>query len=144
MALESVDRDVVAKAVAKYRDSTDLTFTAVSTPVLSGSGETDIIFQESSSGLPESVRGATWCNDAVDGTSYDCDQQYIRIRGDGAYTQTVTSHEMGHAFGLLHGPNASPAQSNGTSTMGIMRTPVSAITSTDLGSTVISNINFHY
>lgn len=51
------------------------------------------------SNLPSSADGVTWCNDAVNGSTYGCDQQYVRIRGCGTYARGLACHETGHAIG---------------------------------------------
>lgn len=81
----------------------------------------------------------TWCNDAV-GT-FQCDQQYIRIRGNGYYTSSLTCHETGHAVGLLHGDLASPKLGKTNKVLGCMTTPVQ---SEVLGKNQIENINGRY
>src|ERR1044072_6944484 len=94
--LESEDRSTVNNAIDGEYRPTDLAFHYDSSPVFEGSAETDIIYQEGSTGLPDSAAGRTWCN-GVSSTHYKCDQQYIRIRGNGRYTYARVCHETGHA-----------------------------------------------
>jgi hypothetical protein len=75
-----------------------------------------------SSDLPDSLDGATWCNDAADNRR--CDQQYIRIRGAGHYSKGLSCHETGHAVGLVHGDQASPPKNNGDEKLGCLENPV--------------------
>lgn len=137
--LETVDRNKVFETWSKDYRPTVLTGTYDSTPTFSGGGETDIIYQEGSSGVPDSADGVTWCNDAVDRDSVRCDQQFIRIRGNGRYTRGLTCHETGHAIGLVHGSVASPRRSNSDYRLGCMRTPVGA--NQALGANNRDNIN---
>ncbi len=96
--LEQPDKLTVNQVIDLEYRPTDLAFHYDSSPVFSGSGETDIIYQEGSNGVPSSVDGITWCN-ATGGDVVDCDQQYIRIRGNGNYVYHLTCHETGHAVG---------------------------------------------
>lgn len=142
-ALEAADQTVVKNVAARY-NATDLSVSLVSTPVTSGSGQTDVIFQEGSRGMG-SLAGITFCNDKASGTTWQCDQQYVQIRGYDTYTEKSAGHEMGHAVGLLHGSNASPIQGNECAAeLGIMRIATSCITSASLGTLVTSNINYVY
>lgn len=87
-----------------WDSATDVTATYDSTPVFSGPGETDVVFQEAIiPGFPDWVEGATWCEDKTNGTNWECDQRYIRIRGAGVYSNWLVAHESGHALGLIHG-----------------------------------------
>lgn len=142
--LETPDRQAVEAALNEEYAPTDLTITYDSTPVFSGSGETDIIYQEGAFGMPDYVLGITWCDDAVDGSTYECDQSYIRVRGAGVYSKKIACHESGHAVGLTHGTEAYPVTSNSSSILGCMRTPIESMTTADLGSNQVSNINSVY
>lgn len=88
---------------------TDLSVSATSTPVYSGSGETDVIYQVAQN--IGNLVGLTWCNDAVDGTAYACDQQYVRFDPDHSGTENAACHETGHAVGLTHAEDAYPVLS---------------------------------
>jgi len=84
------------------------------TPVYSGSAETDIVvvgasFMVSTYGLI----GGVFCNDAVSTTR--CDQQYVYLdipwydsQTYNPYRKGNACHELGHAIGLTHGSNAAP------------------------------------
>ncbi|MEV0345093.1 hypothetical protein AB0H88_04970 [Nonomuraea sp. NPDC050680] len=120
--LESEDRSTVNDAIDGEYRPTDLAFHYDSSPVFEGSAETDIIYQEGSTGLPDSVAGRTWCN-ARGGERYNCDQQYIRIRGNGGYIYARVCHETGHAVGLQHGDYAIPWLNKTDSRLGCMVTP---------------------
>lgn len=141
--LESPDRVVVFDVMGRFAQ-TDLTTNYDSTPVFSGSGETDVIYQEGSDGLSSGAVGVTWCNDKQDGTTWLCDQQYIRIRGNGNYTGESAGHETGHAVGLVHGRESAPKKDMCASVMGIMRGPLDCFNSVSLGSNIIQNINDVY
>jgi hypothetical protein len=136
---------------SRIRDALDNSFGATaaltvsypSTPVYSGGAETDIIYQQGS--IPYSgVVGITWCNDAVDGTAYKCDQTYIRFTTDTYYEhRALTCHETGHAVGLTHGDDASPYVSNSSSVLGCMVTPYDVDAYT-LGSNNVQEIDDVY
>lgn len=113
----------VASALGEYA-STDLSVTYDSSPVYSGSGETDIIYQTAN--LDAGVYGLTWCDDAVNSSSWECDQQYVRFNSDSGTPMdaVLACHESGHAVGVMHGVFGSPSvASNDTSIMGCGRTP---------------------
>ncbi|MEW9550359.1 hypothetical protein [Nonomuraea sp. NPDC050783] len=139
--LESPDRAAVNSAIDDEYRPTDLAFHYDSSPVFSGDGETDIIYQEGSTGLPSNLDGITWCN-AKGHDNKDCDQQYIRIRGNGHYTHGLTCHETGHAVGLQHGDWASPQLSRTDTRLGCMVTPVGS--NAGLGANNRENINATY
>lgn len=140
--LEAVDKQTVNAAIDGEYRPTDLAFHYDSSPVFSGEGETDIIYQEGSTGLPDSAAGMTWC-DAKGGDGLDCDQQYIRIRGNGYYTYARVCHETGHAVGLQHGDNASPPLDKHNDTrLGCLLTPSDG--HPDLGANNRENINATY
>jgi hypothetical protein len=58
-ALEAVDRAVVNDVMSRQYNPTDLSVSYDSTPVFSGSAETDVVYEESSAGLPSSLDGYT-------------------------------------------------------------------------------------
>lgn len=93
--------------MANSYDGTDLSVHFDTTPVYSGSGETDIIYRSK----PEDFRkddfiGMTWCDDAV--SALRCDQQYINFRYVNQVNRALACHETGHAVGLTHGRDAYP------------------------------------
>ncbi|MFG6198202.1 hypothetical protein [Nonomuraea sp. JJY05] len=139
--LEQVDKNTVNNVIDSEYRPTDLAFHYDSSPVFSGGAETDIIYQEGSNGIPSSADGTTWCN-ASGGDGVDCDQQYIRIRGNGHYTNTLTCHETGHAVGLQHGDVSSPRLSKTDSRLGCLQTPVPP--GATLGANNRDNINATY
>lgn len=137
--LETPDRDDVSAVNRREYDlGTNLDMRYDSSPVFSGAGETDIVYQEGSTNLDADVDGVTWCDDAVDGERYKCDQQYVRMRGNEVITQRLSCHETGHAIGFVHGQKAYPPLSNGDNRLGCMTTPVET---SDLGSNQVENIN---
>lgn len=141
--LEQDDKNNVATALQNEYVPTDLNIYYDSTPVFSGEGETDIVYQEGNN-IPSTAAGITWCNDEAGSTTYECDQSYIRIRTGGAYNLRRSCHETGHAVGLLHGANASPSVGQLDSRLGCMRTPTDEISSGDLGGNQVYLINHHY
>jgi len=88
----------------------------------------------------------TWCIDIDPNSNYECDQHVIRILGDGQIRHKVTTHETGHALGLTHGAEAYPVHGQCSPIMGVMRASLGCpgFDTSDLGSTVITNINYSY
>jgi hypothetical protein len=78
-----------------------------------GSGETDVVYRS----RPADFDGANtvgyyFCDDPVSGGK--CDQGYVNLRRTDwspAYMRAVVCHETGHAVGLLHPTDATPAKS---------------------------------
>lgn len=142
-ALEAADRTALTNMLDAQYGPTDLTLIYDSTPVFSGGGETDWIYQEGPI-EEEGVIGRTWCNDKV--STWACDQHYIKLEGSGQYFQNpkVTCHETGHAAGLTHGNAAYPVLPMNASSLGCLRAPLEAITSNALGSSNASQINAVY
>ncbi|MQS37714.1 hypothetical protein FFZ77_19395 [Streptomyces katsurahamanus] len=143
--LESPDRAAVSSTMSNEYAPTNLAIHYDSTPVFSGSGETDIIYQEGSKNLSENSIGVTWCEDGGEGSGryalWECDQQYIRIRGNGTYDTSVACHETGHAVGLTHGMDAIPVKGNNEPRLGCM---VTSDWNNNLGSSNVANINSVY
>jgi hypothetical protein len=121
--LEPEDRTVVINVMNNIYGPTDLSVSLDTSPTFSGSAETDIVYEESGIGVPDTASGATFCNDAVN--ELRCDQQYIRILGGGHYVKGLVCHETGHAVGLLHGNRSDPLVSNTDERLGCMETPTS-------------------
>ncbi|WP_411082105.1 hypothetical protein [Streptomyces sp. cmx-18-6] len=137
--LEAVDRTIVTNMLKSQYSPTDLVIKYDSTPTFSGSAETDVVWQEGSKGVSDDAAGTTWCDDPVSGNR--CDQQVIRIRGNGTYDPSITCHEMGHAVGLLHGNNAYPMLDREDARLGCM---IAKGYNATLGSNNVSNINGNY
>ncbi|GAA2264042.1 hypothetical protein GCM10009853_016700 [Glycomyces scopariae] len=138
--LETVDRNAVNNVMTNVYGPTDFSVSYDSTPSFSGGAETDIVYQESSTGVSASADGVTFCNNAAD--SLRCDQQYVRIRGGGHFVKGLTCHETGHAVGLVHGNQASPQKSKTDEALGCMETPTSS--DEGLQANNIANINATY
>ncbi|MGQ0846596.1 MAG: hypothetical protein ACT4QF_20935 [Sporichthyaceae bacterium] len=85
--LETSDFNVIVNVMDTDYETSDtgLSVSNTTSPSYSGGTETDIIYQESNQSIPSNLDGMTWCDDAVDGTSHECDQQYVRIRDSGHY-----------------------------------------------------------
>lgn len=98
---------------------TDLSVTRHTKASYSGGSETDIIFLYRDD-LPSGVAGRAWCDDAVSSTK--CDQHYAAFADD-TPSSSIVCHEAGHSIGLTHGAQASPAQSQTSSSLGCMKTP---------------------
>ncbi|SEC83488.1 hypothetical protein [Streptomyces melanosporofaciens] len=120
--LEDVDKANVRSALSTEYSPTHLAIHYDADPVFSGSAETDIVYQEGSKNLDADSAGVTWCNGVGSGR-YDCDQQYIRIRGYDAYTKGRVCHETGHAVGLQHGSASQPSLGNQDTRLGCLQTP---------------------
>jgi hypothetical protein len=140
-ALEAEDRDVINDMLYHEYKPTDLAFGYDSTPAFSGTGQTDIVYEEAT--VTGSAEGITWCNaEVAGGAYYDCDQQFVRMEGGGTISYGLSCHETGHAVGLLHGYESYPRLSNTDSRLGCMMTPVDAFET--LGSNNIDQINANY
>lgn len=142
--LESPDRSIVQQVMANQVAPTDLSVSYDSSPTFSGSGETDVIYQEGSTGMPAGVLGMAWCNDPENGTTSLCDQFYIRIRGNGVIDLITAGHETGHAIGLGHPQWAYPAKLACDGAFAVMRAAYSCITGGSFGSLNVENINWVY
>lgn len=107
--LSSAEKSTISRAVKDYYGPTDLVVKIESHGVTEGGSETDIIYKAKR--LARGKIGITWCDDAV--TSRKCDQHYIAFNSNhadiGALNKSDVCHETGHAVGLTHGPDASPA-----------------------------------
>jgi len=140
--LEQADRDSLTNMLNNRYALTDLVMHYDSSPAFDGDSETDWIYQEDVP--PVGLIGYVWCNDQV-GTSWECDQHYIKIQGGGYYQDwKVTCHETGHATGLTHGDWANPVTNNSNSVLGCLRTPLSAITTSAIGDNNKDQINALY
>ncbi|CUR54913.1 exported hypothetical protein [metagenome] len=140
--LEPEDRAVTTNGMEAWDNATVVTASLDSSPTFSGNAETDVIFQEGKiPGFPDWVDGATWCEDRVNGTDYQCDQHYVRIRGAGVYSKWLVAHESGHSLGLVHGTEAQPPTTGTASVMGIMTT---GSLPSSLGATPIAKVDGTY
>ncbi|MFC6704401.1 hypothetical protein [Flexivirga alba] len=138
LELEAGDKSVVRNMLASQYSPTDLQIYYDSTPKLTGTGETDILYQEGD--VPGSYNGYTWCDDPV--ATYVCDQTVVRIEGGGYYKPGLSCHETGHAVGLTHGADAYPRRNQRDSILGCMETPTDDLT--PLGANQRNNINAYY
>ncbi|WP_331763670.1 hypothetical protein [Streptomyces anthocyanicus] len=139
--LEAEDRSVVVTMFTNEYSPTDLVRHYDDAPVFSGEGETDHVWQEGSTGLDSDAVGMAWCNDPI-GTTHECDQHYIRIRGNGYIDASVTCHEMGHAVGLVHGNLAYPTR--GMEDHAALGCMVSSDYEANLGTNNVNGINSTY
>lgn len=139
--LEAADKATVIEVLTGEYGPTHLTLIYDDTPVFSGAGETDIIYQEGSAGISSDADGVYWCN-ARGNVAFLCDQGYVRIRGGGHYNPGLICHETGHAVGLTHGNNADPWVGQQDSRLACMKKSVGS--GTPLGPNNKTNINFWY
>lgn len=141
-ALEALDRAALEAMLGAQYAPGDLRLHYEANPTFDGPGETDWIFQEGPIDT-EGTRGRTWCNDTV-GT-WECDQHYIKVEGPAGYQNPkLTCHEVGHAVGLTHGPQASPVLDDDDADLGCMRRPLNAVTSNAIGAANKAQINAVY
>ena len=122
--LEANDQDAVRSMLANQYSPTHLAIHYDSTPVFDGTAQTDIVYQEAEAALPipSGYYGFMWCNTQAP-AYYECDQAYIRIQSPDGYRidgGSIGCHETGHAVGLVHGSDAYPAVSDGSSAVGCM------------------------
>jgi hypothetical protein len=139
-ALESADINAVSIAMADEYNPTNLDVWYDSTPVFSGPGETDVVYQEGSYDFDDNTVGVTWCDDPTNGEDYLCDQAYIMIRAFGNYSETTAAHETGHAVGLVHPSYASPVGTPCQLKFHVMRENLDCIDGPELGSMLTHNI----
>lgn len=139
-SLTSGAKSVIATMLSADYAPTDFSVTIQSSGVYTGGSETDIVYQQSTSGMTGTVIGFAWCDDAV--TNRKCDQHYVRFRYDSIDAE-LACHETGHAVGLTHGHEASPRESQTAAELGCMETPDSG-NRPHLGSHNVSEINSTY
>jgi hypothetical protein len=100
-------------SMSRSYDGTDLSTHYDTSPKFSGSGETDVVYRSRPSDFDgANTVGYYFCDDPVSGGK--CDQGYINLRRtdwSAAYMRAVVCHETGHAVGLLHPDDATPAKS---------------------------------
>lgn len=122
------------QANGSYDISNKISITYESTPRQSGGGETDIYYVLGT--LDPLVYGQTSCNDPIGTYSgYRCDQHYVTFDSTQAClyqqcaaaviannTRSMACHETGHTFGLQHGQNSWPKQSQTDAEYACMRT----------------------
>lgn len=103
----------INKTMANSYDGTDLHTYYDTTPKTTGAGETDVVYVSNPGGFGnhDDLIGFTWCDDAITGSNYACDQQYVNFRSPNA-TRALACHETGHAVGLTHGEDADPVLPN--------------------------------
>lgn len=138
-SLNSTSRTQVTNTLNNQFNPTDLNVSLESPAVYTGGSETDIIYQLNS-GLPLGVSGYTWCDDPID--TAKCDQHYVQFYSD-FWAQNITCHESGHAVGLVHGSEASPALSSTDPSLACMKTSDN-FNSNGLGTHNVSQINGQY
>lgn len=141
MSYTTAETSINATLSGSY-NGTHLNVSHASSPVYSGSAETDIIYISSPGGFVTGDDGYTWCDNVAAANSFKCDQQYVNFR----YTSTtrpLACHETGHAVGLLHGANSNPTSNNQASALQCMKKTVSSA-DWHLGSNNTTSINNMY
>lgn len=137
-SLDATAKANIATVLNDLYNPTDLSVIHENPPSYSGGSETDVIYQVNGS-LDPFTDATTWCDDAINSTQ--CDQHYVAFRTNSiAYNNAIACHETGHAVGLTHGAQASPAISNSDSSLGCMAIPAPY----SLGTHQISQINSVY
>lgn len=145
----TTSRDAVTRSMDGL-DTTDLNTAYDSTPVTSGSGETDVMYRQNPDDFPDgsNLVGIMWCDDRVNTAVYRCDQAYVNFNGSALWA--TACHETGHAVGLLHGFYHDPRVSNDASEANAdspdakcMRTPIDRYLNT-YGTVNVANINWEY
>lgn len=125
-------------------DGTDLHIYYDTTPKTSGSGETDVVYVSRPNDFKKANQiGFTWCDDAVTGSNYECDQQYVNFRNPQTTNRALACHETGHAVGLLHGDDADPLLNPQDSRLNCMVATIDA-NLRFLDDNNVANINFVY
>ncbi len=104
-----------------------------------GSAETDIIYRQGT--LQGGLIGLTICDDAISSTQ--CDQEYVTFSMSTPFL-TLICHESGHAVGLVHGDNASPAMGNQDSSLQCLRKSIDSTMPAALGLLNVGQINGTY
>jgi hypothetical protein len=117
---------------------TDLSVSRQDTPSYEGSAETDIVYRIG--WLPPGVGAAAQCDDPIG--LWKCDQHYVTF-GNDFWAQHVTCHESGHAVGLTHPQDASPALPGSHASFACMKT-VDNYNANGLGAHNVSQINGEY
>ena len=137
--LTQTGKDNIAWTLNNSWDTTDLNVSYDSTPVTSGSAETDIMYTVNPGVVPGTLDGITWCDDAV--TSEKCDQHYVAFDTATPY-RALACHETGHSVGLTHGQQAFPQISNGDDSLACMTT--NPIESMYVGTHNVTQVNATY
>lgn len=112
-------------------NGTDLNTAYDSTPVDSGTGETDIMYRHKIADFGDSSAvGYYFCNDVSGISNTKCDQGYINLKyitNTAAQMRALACHETGHAVGLVHPTESSPNKAPGdTQFECMMNAPVAA------------------
>jgi hypothetical protein len=122
-SLDSAARGRVDAQMTYVANNTVFTTSKDGSPTLTGTSETDFVFAQDASKMPNtSTVGITLCDDPV-GT-LTCDQTYMYFRSTSP-DRPLICHESGHAAGLTHGEDAYPAVSNGEDILNCLQDPAS-------------------
>lgn len=139
-SLTTQARSKVNDTLGNDFQTTDLNISYPSSAVYTGSGETDIIYQQGAL-INDDLAGITWCDDDTNGEIYKCDQQVVRF-AEGTLVLKTACHESGHAVGLTHGENADPETVEYATNLGCMGNTGGSLKT--LGTNVRGNINSVY
>lgn len=137
-SLSPYSRTQIRSVLENQFDPTDLTVTRQDPPRYEGSAETDIVYRIGS--LPPGIGGAAECNDPIG--LWKCDQHYVTFAND-FWAQHITCHESGHAVGLTHPQDASPALPSSHASFACMKT-VDNYNANGLGAHNVSQIDGEY
>jgi len=148
-AINAGPYSVMQTTIENQFEPTDLTVTEAAAPDYSGNNSTRVIY-ELRGDVPSPAQGITWCDEAYDdpflpgpGNSLFCNQTYVAFLSNAVIQVPLICHETGHAVGLTHGAQASPAMSQTDPNLSCMKTPV-LITDTTLGIHNTTQMNVMY
>lgn len=120
-SLDSGARTRVDNMMTNVENNTTFSVSEHTSPTLTGSSETDFIFEQDASKMSSSTGvGIALCDDP-NGT-VTCDQHYMYFRHDDP-DRPLICHESGHGFGLVHGDQAWPALTKGDDLLNCMQDP---------------------
>lgn len=118
--LTNADETQVRATLDGSFHTTDLNVIYQDPAVLTGSAETDIVYAKGDP--PAGKGGIAWCDDAV--SIIECDQHYVTFKAANAVSKGLACHETGHAVGLKHGDDSSPAVLNNSVSLKCMQDPI--------------------
>jgi len=140
--VEAAGVNAMTSAMEAWGTATDVTVGYDTTPKFSGEAETDVVWRQRF--FSDDTLGVTYCVDRVNDTRHRCDSHYIEATPLVGWKQEVLRHEVGHALGLVHGPQAAPLRTKCAPVMAIMRAHLGCIDSSALGAIPKNNVDWVY